>query len=263
MAKHENFYENLNEARLRLCGSVVCYEGKAYRVVEVAEHTDGKLRIYIDPIGPQHGWGRDKWPDFPSNGGSNSYNPALSKALDVWIDANPNSGVLRRYMSASGFNKYRPFPLGNMNFKGSVIYVERTPTRSTSQGLRDSGLVSRLVNTVPTRTTNSRSSKMISDPSLTQISMYCPEFADMVSGVYPTFHEVVENLRNFDVMNEGAAFHREFSVLRGPVETLCLCHKTDGVGLINDDNSLVLGRQFKHLVETVTELGVFSSVTIR
>jgi hypothetical protein len=255
-----NFYENLNEARLRLLKNVVSYEGRAYYVLEIVDNPDGKFRIYLDPVGPLYGCGRDKWTGFPQGG---TYNTTYAQELDKWIDNNPESGVLRRYMSSRGFNKYRPFPLGNMNKDGKVFYVERTPTRRTDQGLRENSVLGALVTTTPPQEPSAFKKAFGNSNNYLSINLLTPEFADTVAGSYPSFEEVVTNLRDPRIANDGVAFSREFSVLRGPVDTLCLCFKADGVGLIDDNNGLVLGRDYKYLYESVQELDVFSSIKFR
>jgi hypothetical protein len=260
MVQFTNFYENLTEARLRLLKNIVSYEGEAYYVLEIVDHPDGKFRIYMDKLGDPNGIGRNKHGEAFPKGPSYEHN--YSKLLDNWIEKNPDSGVVRKYMSSRGFNKFRPFPLGNLNSNGSVIYVQRTPTRNTNQGLRENSVVGYLVSATPKQ--SSRSSKSYTDPSQVGVSPYTCAFADMVAGNYPDYWEVIKNLCNPKIANQGCAFDRDFSVLRGPVDLLCLCYQTDGIGLIDArSNKLILGHSCRHLLEQIQELNIFTTIEIQ
>jgi hypothetical protein len=49
MQEHVNFYENIKEARMRLKGTIVLYEGIPYRVLAIADHKGPVFRIYLNP----------------------------------------------------------------------------------------------------------------------------------------------------------------------------------------------------------------------
>jgi hypothetical protein len=263
-----NFYENQNEASIRLRRTVVMYDDEPYYVIGISDHkNDGKLRIYLDKMG-YDGIGRNRDPAIPSY---HDFHPnELGPILDSWIEANPTKGIVRKFLGAAGFNKFRPFPLGNMNMDGQVVYVERTPTRNTFQGLRSEAVVGQLVSVAPNRD-KPNSKKMYGGMStyglgnIVPVEMFTSPFYDCIMGNYPTFDQVIEGLRDPDVINTGVAFHREFSVLRGPIGMMVLCYHTEGVGLISgkSSNQLTLGKEFAHLKETLEELNIFNTITIQ
>lgn len=254
MPQFINFYENIPEARLRLLNTVITYDGYPCYVHWIADHWDGRFRIYIEKLGVGgHGVGRDKFHDFPDR--NNCYESNYASVLDAWIEKNPDVGVMRKLMSSAKFNKFRPFPLGNINYNGEVYHVERRPTRQTIQGIRQESIIGEKVTAAPgvdaTGYKNNR----------TYIDLYGAEFVDCVLGNYPSFHEVVENLRSPLCANSGVAFHRDFSVLRGPVKTLFLCYKTEGIGFIKGCD-LLLDKDYEHLKEQIEELDVLNYITL-
>lgn len=257
MPQFINFYENIAEARLRLLNTIVAYDGAPCYVHAISEHEDGRFRIYVEFFGVGgYGIGRDKYHDFPNSGNYN--NEDFARVLDAWIQKNPNSGVVRKFMSAAAFNKYRPFPLGNVNYNGEVVYVERRPTRQTIQGIRSDSIICEKVSaSLPVETDT-----FIPSPLRTHIDLYSSEFVDCVKGSYPTYQEVYDHLTSPECGNAGVAFHREFSVVRGPVKTLFLCYKTDGVGIIGAGGGLVLDSSYDYLKEQIEELNVFPYINL-
>src|SRR5688572_1369118 len=126
MAQHLNFYENLQEAQMRLQGTIVVYDGEPYQVYHITEHKDKILRVYMHPIN-QENVSSSQRPNLDnflySNGNDRSKIPEY---LDKWMEDNPKFGMLRKKMNSPAFNKFRPFPLGMVNDgKGRVFYVER------------------------------------------------------------------------------------------------------------------------------------------
>lgn len=261
MVKHTNFYETLQEARMRLRHTIVMYAGEPYWVHDVTDHEDGRFRVYMDEVGHYY-VGGDRHSGFPY---VNEYPPSEHARLyDKYIDDNPDSGFIRKLASSKHFNKFRPFPLGNVNYEGSVVYCERSPTRNMHQGMLNDAVLATTVTSAPSRTKKRgllRKSEM--EIGNFNINTLSPEFADMLRGNYPSFQEVIDNLRNPKIANSGCAFNRDWSILRGPIDTLCLCYKHEGVGIIDDDNSLVLGSNFNYLYESVTEMNIFSSIKFK
>lgn len=257
MPQFINFYENVAEARLRLLNTVVAYEGHPCYVHWISDsHEDGRFRIYIEQIGVNgYGIGRDKFFDFPSR--DNHYENSYDQVLDEWLERNPDRGVMRKYMSSQGFNKYRPFPLGNVNMSGQVVYTERRPTRQTIQGIRQDSLVSETVQAAP-RVEPDNGLRL----SRVHVDLYSEPFADCVLGNYPSYEEVIEHLKSPDCGNAGLAFSRDFSVLRGPLKTLFLCYKTEGVGCIGIGSGLILDTSYEYLKEQVEELNVFPYINL-
>lgn len=266
-----NFYENQNEASMRLRKTVVLYDGEPYYVIGISDHkNDGKLRIYLDKIG-YYGLEGAKDRSVPNYFDLPQH--LLGQVLDEWIQNNPDKGIVRKFLGAAGFNKFRPFPLGNVNIDGQVVYAERTPTRNPFQGLRQDAIVPQIVSVAPNRDTGSKRKKMsmygssYGRESIYPVDIFHPSFYDCVMGNYPTFEQVVEGLRDPEVLNTGVAFHREFSVLRGPLDILVLCYKTEGVGIIdtmsNGGEFLTLSKDFLYLKETLEELGIFASISVQ
>ena len=249
MPQFTNFYENIPEARLRLLNTVVVYDGHPCYVHWIADHEDGRFRIYVERLGEGgYGFGQDKYSDFPNRNNHCEHN--FGAVLDTWLERNPDSTVMRKLMSSAKFNKFRPFPLGNVNLNGEVVYAERRPTRQTIQGIRPESVFYEKVSASPAMDGG------LFKQSRCYVDLYSHEFVDCVLGNYPTYQEVIENLRSPTCANSGAAFHRDFSVLRGPVKTLFLCYKTEGVGIIKGYD-LVLDKDYEYLKEQIEELNVF------
>ena len=258
MPQFINFYENLAEARLRLLNTIVTYDGHPCYVHWIAEHQgDGRFRIYIEKLGTVgYGFGRDNYPDFPDR--NNSYENNYASVLDEWLDRNPDAAIVRKLMSSAKFNKFRPFPLGNVNYNGEVYHIERRPTRQTIQGIRSESILTEKVTASPNVDTGNSIVKLIR----VHIDLYGREFADCVLGNYPSYQEVIENLRSPLCANSGAAFHRDFSVVRGPIKTLFLCYKTEGIGFIGVGDGLLLDSSYEYLKEQVEELNVFPYINL-
>lgn len=263
MKEHINFYECLKEAQDRLRGTVVMYGDKPYHVMAITDHKgDGVFRIYLDPVGVTGPKQR------PGLGDYNPSNPGLGMYLDQWLDANPKAGVLRKQMNSPHFNKYRPFPLGmcnntttDMNKKMSwagTYYLERQPVRpSMSQGLTRNMICEHEVSAKPIRD-NPKGA-----PG-TYIDMMSPAFLSCVLGEHPSAKECLSNLLDPAIENEAVAFHRDFALIRGPIDMIFLGYKADVIGLLPKNNFeyLRLGRKFSQCKEVVEELGLFSSIQI-
>lgn len=267
MVAYKNFYETIQEARMRLKGTVVKYKDDFYYVLEITDHSaDGKFRIYMDELG-HYGVGRDRIGGFPS---MSPYDGCVGKSLDKFLEKNPDCGMVRKYADSKHFEKFRPFPLGNVNTDGCVVYTERGPTRSTLQGLSHDSVLATRVESVPPRY-DPHGSKVRWSLSSNDLpignagaNILSPEFYAMLKGEYPSYQEVVENLQDPEITNMGCAFHRDYSVLRGPIGTLFLCYKHSGVGFIDtDENKLTISRDHEFLIEEISELGIFSGINIK
>lgn len=271
MVAYKNFYETINESRMRLKNTIVKYKDQFFYVIDVTDHkSDGKFRVYMDEIGHNR-VGAGRISGFPNLDG---YGPeSAGNLLDSFLEANPDCGLVRKYADSRHFEKFRPFPLGNVNYEGTVIYTERTPLRNMHQGLRQEGVMSTKVDPVPAQydphaANKSRGAFSLGDMGRGlvgnwEVDFLSFQFKEMLLGAYPSYQEVVSNLRDPDVLNKGAAFHREFSLMRGPIDMLFLCYRHSGVGYIDNDNALILGSPHEFLKEQFTELGVFNSITIK
>lgn len=255
MAKHTNFYETIQEANMRLRGTVVLYDGEPYYVLCVDNHKgDGIFRIYLDKVredgrlavtqvmGVPYEWCQES-PDGPTVG----------NMMDEFLDKNPDCGIIRKMMNSPKFNNFRPFPLGMVNVNGGVVYVERQPNRHTQQGLTRSML---------SMTEITLNIKKGGRDRRSDIGIYSGPLYHTIMGNYPSVFDCVENLRDPAVTNDAAAFHREFALVRGPVGTLFLAYKSDVVGwLPNGDPSLLrLSKEFFHTKEAISDLGVFHNI---
>lgn len=243
---YPNFYETVKEANMRLRNTVVLYDNVPYYVLGISDHRgDGIFRIYLDPL---DNLACQKGNAPPWLQGSEY--TAFGFQMDAWLEANKNSRVLRKHMNSPLFNKYRPFPLGMANRSGNAIFVERHPTRKTEQGLTESMLVQHTPNLDNTSTKGN------------YINILSKQMVDCINGTFPSYEEVIQNLRDPDVMNKSAAFSRQFCVVRGPIETLFLGYKTDVIGLIDGNNikSVKLASKFLYTKEAVQALNIFTTI---
>jgi hypothetical protein len=262
MPQFINFYENLPEAKIRLDQTFVMYDGKPYFAQALADHADGKIRIYLDDYQGSL-FVRNRDGSFPH---SSHYHPNdYGNVIDQWYKENPNKGILRKEIGSPLFNKFRPFPLGNMNVNGSVVYTERTPTRNTNQGLRDRSVYALTVLPVPNPTSGGNSKRSISHNynNETTVDIRSSEFYNTMCGLYPTIEEILEAFKDPSVINTGVAFHKEFSVFRGPLDMLILCYRDEGIGLLDngDLSSVTIGKSYAYLKEVIQELGCFQQVS--
>lgn len=249
--QHKNFYETVAEATIRLRGTIVLYEGDPYEVACITDHkNDGVFRIYIEPIGS----GVKKMkihtdPNIPTRNYGTDDHVTLGKKMDEYLTANPDSPVLRKYMTSPGFCKFRPYPLGMLNREGFCHYLERSPLRSTPQGL--------------TR-------QMVSSTRIGLDGNFIPFTPDLhdaafratVKGEYPSIHECLLRLNDPAVGNEAVGFDRRFAVIRGPVGTRFLAYKADVVGVLShgDVSKLKLSPEFAYAKEVIQDLGIFQHI---
>ena len=252
MAKYTNFYETIKEMNMRLAHTVVMYDKEPYYVLCATDHKgDGIFRLYLDPLG--------KGPTESSTG-SVPYEwmdePGMSRGqkMDEYLEKNKNTRIIRKMGNSPAFDKFRPFPLGMCNKNGRVYYVERSPTRHTSQGLTQSMMMVRSVSLVGgTEKVNPY-----------EVSIFDNDFYDTMTGSYPSCQEVISELKNPEVINVGAAFHRNFAVMRGPLDTMYLAYKNEVVGqLVNQDTSEVrLGKAFVYTRECIEDLKIFNKISV-
>lgn len=251
--KFKNVYEDLQEAQKRLQRSIVKYKDDFYYVLKVLDHEDGTYRVYMDELG--HGdVGRGRLAGFPrviSNPFDFADEHYEKTEMDKYLKRNPNSGFVRKAINSRHFGKFAPFPLGCINGdSGEVFYAERSPMRNSAQGLLSNAPVIDKVT-------------MYDEFYESSYSVYSDQFLMMLKGEYPSYQEVVEKLRDPEVINKGAAFSREWSVLRGPIGMLMLCNKGCAVGVIGVNNDTVtLDPEKEYLKESIEELGLFKTITV-
>lgn len=258
MKEHVNFYENIKEAEMRLTNTVILYDGDPYYVLCISDHKqDGILRMYLDPLGRESGmlvisemnrkgisvpfeW----YQDGPSS-------PTRGQKMDEFLDKYPDCGIIRKMMNSPLFNKFRPFPIGMANVRGSVTYIERQPTRHTQQGLTPQMMVQTSIGL-----------EKVGNRRHNPIDTHSLEMYNAIKGIYPSLDECIKNLHNPDIANTAVAFDRHFALVRGPVGILFLAYKHDVIGYLpqGDTSAVVLGADFRHTKEVVDALGVFKNI---
>lgn len=251
MVTYTNFYETVKEADMRLRYTIVMYEGEPYYVLAIGgHHDDGIFRIYLDKMGDPEGLTHQRMP-VPFNDGLGV--DGAAKNLDAWLKIHPDKGVIRKMMNSPGFNKFRPFPLGMVNHFGTVCYAERRPVRHTQQGLTDS-MIRQVVLTI-----NPKMPKMSGGLCTTSYPLY-----ETIMNRYPEPEECVKQLMAQDNGNTGAAFHRQFAFMKGPIDVIFLAYKEDIVGVLPEGNlsRVKLAPTFKHTKEVVQDLHIFNTVEV-
>jgi len=251
MVTHTNFYETIKEADMRLRHTIVMYDGEPYYVLLVANHkNDGVFRIYLDKCGDPNGFTFQKTtvpyhisPDMSAN----------AAAMDEWLTANPNTSVIRKMMNSPKFDKFRPFPLGMVNFQGGVSYLERRPVRHSQQGLTDNMLKEHVIS--------------LADKNLMRrlgLSTLSYETYLTIMGKYPTAQESLDALKDDTISNTAIAFNRKFAFVRGPASTMFLAYKSDIVGFMPEGglNRVNIANTFAHTKEVVTDLGIFGDIKV-
>lgn len=249
MVNHVNVYENITEAHQRLLHTIVMYDKEPYRVVAITEHKADKVfRIYLLPIP----YGTEG--DYPARVEGYRHGSAeQGEYLDEFIKAaGTNCKLIRKKMNSPLFNRFRPFPLGMLNVKGETRFLQRQPQRVREQGL----IRSTVLETSISLDSNTYESTC-------QRELNSKEFRDCVIGTYPSFAECMKEFADPETTNKSVAFDRNFAIIKGPLDLLFLVYKTDCIGLINQDQSVLLSKDFKHCRELVGELGVFTRVNIK
>lgn len=264
MKEYPNFYETIKEARMRLESTVVLYDGHPHYILTVCDHkSDGIYRLYMEKLGDYAKMAINNyevpygWHDEPGM--------TRGDKMDKFMETHPQSGLVRKMANSPLFNKFRPFPLGMCNYRGSVTFLERSPNRSTYQGLTQSMVTSSMPSVVAAcggRTLSGLEGRGGNGP---QVSTMSDEFCDTVMGKYPSIKECLDRLADPKVTNTGVAFHRYFALLRGPLNMLFVAYKGDIVGFLpsGDTSAIVIGRDYAYTREVVTDLNVFSKIFVR
>lgn len=254
--KHPNFYENITEARARLLGTVVLYGDVPCFVMAICDHkSDDIFRVYLDPIG-RSDEEYDAIKDIVNYTSNTPPEIMQGEVLDELIEKNPECGILRKFMNSAKFNRFRPFPLGMCYYGTQTYYVERQPVRpKMEQGLTQSSLLETIV------TTGTRSSM---PTKMARIDLQSPEFRDCVMGCYHEPDTILTALLSPRIANDSMPFHREFALVRGPLDMIFLGYRTEIIGVLpnNDFGMLRLGREFVHCKEVVEELNLFNYVKV-
>lgn len=261
MVQHKNFYETVKEAEMRLLHTAVLYDNEPYVVLAITNHKpDGIFRVYLDPFPVDHNktmWSQQNhvpydWCDEP--------NMTRGQKLDEYLEQYASKGcpLLRKRINSPLFNKFRPFELGMCNVGNNVYYLARSPVRHTQQGLMD-GAISQHKITIGDH------NPFVPQKGPRAVSFYGASMRDVIKGVYPTIEETVEAFRDPTVTNEAVGFNRNFAIVKGPMRILFLAYKHDIVGYLPDGslNKVIIGKEFKHTKEVVSELGAFQNVVVQ
>lgn len=258
MAKHKNFYETVKEAEMRLQSTIVLYEGEPYYVLCITDHkADGIFRIYLDKIGfHEKGLAHQRIPGIPWDNYDESPSNSKGHKMDAWLEKNPDSGIVRKFMSSSGFDNYRPFPLGMLNEGGSTFYIERMPQRSTQQGLMQTMIKQKVVDLA-----DNPGQRVARGASFQFFGMGMHQ---CILGQYPSAKECLKNMLDDKIANTAVGFNRNFALVRGPVDTLFLGYKDDIIGVLpNLDFSRVrLAKSAGHTKEVVDGLKLFDDIRV-
>lgn len=256
--QYPNFYETINEARMRLDETIVLYDGIPYHVLCVTDHKpDGIFRVYLDPVADD-GKPFHRKTAVPYNWCDE---PGMTKGqkMDEWLDSTTgkSSPILRKMMNSPKFNKFRPFPLGMLNCKGRAMYVERSPTRHTQQGLTGAGLNGLYFDVIDGSGSFSRPGGQ------TDVSSTCPGLYSTIMGIYPDVDLTLTNLTDDSISNTSTAFHREFAIVRGPMNLLFLAYKGEVIGYLpySNTNEIKIGAKFSYVKEVVDELACFNKIS--
>jgi len=214
-------YESLQEAEMRLSGSMVMYDGEPVYITGVTGAAPGDpkpdiFRVYAVPLPLPHG----------VLGGR----------------AAGNDEAFRRFISSRRFDFQTP-RMGFVNYNNGIYYCCRMPQRQQKQGLCNGTFFCREV--VGQRGEGYNLNSFLG----TQ------EFVDTIKGRYPTFPEAIEKLKTTDAL--AVAFSREYAIsMDDDLDGLIfLYHKENKVGFLMDDK-ITLSSKMMCLKEALVELGL-------
>jgi hypothetical protein len=218
--KSKTGFENIEQARQRLEGTVVTFDGLAAYVSEVSvvdgEHT---CRLVFLP--------------------------------DTFKDSTYSKNKrVRKHLSDPLFKKFKPFDLGFINlFDEEIIgpntncmFTFRRPIRSGArQGLAREAIDGSYLQ-------NSKGAGRLENWNLTTL-MSCQSFADMINGKYPSYSEALENL----IPNSSIAFNRNYAVLQASDGLVWLYRQLERIALIQNNKEVLLFSKKKYLREEMQE----------
>ena len=249
-----NFYETIDEARIRLDQTVVLYDGEPYYVLCICRHPgDDIFRMYLDPyqadglLWSKNNYVPYEWHDEPGM--------TKMQKMDEFLNEYKNKScpIIRKMMNSPLFNKFRPFSLGMGNGGGKAGYIERSPVRHTQQGLTGSMLTRKEFDLVVDRQDRSLGPK---------VSLFNPQVHSAITGRYPDVDTVLSNLTDKKISNSSVAFHREFAVVRGPLNLLFVAYRGEIVGFLPNNNTsqIKITDEYNYVKEVVDELHVFNAI---
>lgn len=250
--EYPNFYQNLKEAQMRLRWTVVLYDDIPYQISAITNHKDdGIFRVYMRPIAKAN---TETYPGFLDSYPND--HPQLGVMFDQWLDENKNTSYIRKMMNSPSFKKFRPFPLGMINYRGRAIYLERQPTRKSEQGLTQSMVTENFL------TLNTDQNVKTSGMGRS-VDIFCQEMHDCILANHPSARAALEGMLNPDIENQSVAFARDFAFIRGPMGMIFFCYKADCIGMLpnNDFDRIKISKQFIHCKEVVEALRIFDTIT--
>ena len=210
-------YESVNDANMRLSGTIVLYDGKPVYIREVGALAEGEgkngdiYRVYIK---------------------------------ELPIKPNDRGAYERKFISSKKFD-LAPFPMGFMNTaSGKAVYLSRAPRRQQKQGLSEATLSQYVVGDL------SGQGRLVRFADLTSSQ----QFVDCINGKYPSVAEATKMVAEGA---DSVAFSRVFAIARDKSlpELIYLYHKKDKVGFIMD-GKLKLSAKGRCLRESLNEVGV-------
>jgi hypothetical protein len=219
-------YERVEDARMRLRGTVVLYKGEPVKIIEVkeGEGKDDIVRVLFKPLP----LGADEAPKKMGK---------IDRAFDLAMGE--AKAEQRKYISSKHFD-IAPFRMGYVNSKAGAFYCSRVPGRLQKQGLCGENFAAK----------NNYGKALGFDSFL-----FAKETPAMVRGDYPSFAKTVKLLDQ----SPSVAFHRDFSLVKDTVlaDLIYLYHKAEKVGMyLVADNTVRLGDKFKCLRESLQECGL-------
>lgn len=254
MKEYPNFYENLTEARARLLRTIVLYGDTPCFVLAITDHMkDGIFRMWLDPVGIPMSPELKSFRQTASNHGPE--HPLLPGQLDALLTAHPNCGIMRKHMNSPKFRRFRPFPLGMCHAGTQLYYIERQPIRpKMEQGLTKNACSETLI-TAGSRRDNPKH-------PMQSVDIYGPSFKDCILGDHFPAQQALDALNDPRCDHDALAFHREFALVRGPLEMLFLAYRSDIIGTLpyNDFSVVKLGRDYRYCSEVVEELRLFAKI---
>lgn len=215
-------YENIEQANMRLQGTVVKYDGEP---------------VYVTNVGQV---------------GLNDPKPNIYRVYAAKLPYNGREAIeeQRKFISSKKFD-LAPFPMGFMNKDGVTYYCHRLPRKQQRQGLSN-GTFSALE--AGTAGVGAGLAFKGDNKLRLEFVIEMQEFVDCIKGKYPSFEIATKQIEDGA---RGVGFSRCFALVRDEElpELVYLYHKREKVGFIMDGH-LNLTKAGKCLRESLREVGV-------
>lgn len=217
-------YEALEDARMRLKGTVVRYKGDPVYITEITPgNADEIHRVYYKEV--------------PFN----APKPKPFRNMEEIVADAELDAAKRKYISSKFFD-IEPFRMGYVNSpnRNGAFFCSRLPNRIQKQGLCGE---------------NFRAMDNFGVMVDFNTFLNTKEVLEMINDRYPTFNQALAGLNKVP----SVAFSRNFALVKDAVipDLLYLYHKGEKVGMYNSATKFVsLGVKFQCLKESLNELGV-------